>query len=63
MKRVFSIWSVNPGTRALHMDEGSNTGSGVDRQARESVSYFHERFVVWDYLMSLGVLRIIILEA
>ena len=54
MKRVFSVRSVNPGTRAMQTDERNNAGSEVDRQAKEGISYFHERFFVWDYHMSLG---------
>ena len=43
------------------MDERNNAESVVDRQAREGISYLHERLLVWDYLMSLGVLRIVLL--
>jgi hypothetical protein len=60
MKRVFSIRSVNPGTRALHTDERSNAERGVDRQAKEGIIYFPVGVFVWGYQMSLAVLRIIL---
>jgi len=47
----------------MQTDERNNAESGVDRQAREGISYFHERDFVGGRQMSLGVLRIIILEA
>jgi hypothetical protein len=60
MKRVFSVRSINPGTGALNTDERSNAETRVDRQAKEGISYFHERVFVWGYQMSRGVLGIIL---